>query len=249
VPVTPVEEIPRIGRAEAMLLAEAEDARFVAFLRTLGPEDWRRPTDCDRWDVHAIAAHVLGTAKDYSALRRTIRSQVAGTRLARELRLPEPLDGVNERQVRMHAHLSPAELVEELELWASRLRQARRRFPRPLRRMPLSSMGLRFRLGQLIEVILTRDVWMHRVDIGRATGRPIELTAEHDGRLVADVVAEWAARHGRPFDLVLTGPAGGHFVSGDPSEREHHELDAVEFCRIASGRAAGAGLLEQKVVF
>ncbi len=247
--MTPVGEIPPIDRAEAMRLAEAEDDRFVAFLRTLQADDWHQQTDCDRWDVQAMVAHVLGAAKDYSTLPRTVRSQVAGARLARKLGLSEPLDGVNERQVRNHAELGPAELIEELELWAPRLRAARRRFPRPLRRMPLSAMGLRFRLGQLIDVILTRDVWMHRVDISRATGRPLELDAAHDGRLVADVVADWAGRHGAAFDLVLTGPAGGHFVGGEPAEREHHELDAVEFCRIVSGRSSGPGLLEQKVVF
>ena len=33
----------------------------------------------------------------------------------------------------------------------------------------------------------------------------MELTAGHDGRLVADVVTEWARRHGQPFTLTLTG--------------------------------------------
>ncbi len=64
-------------------------------------------------------------------------------------------------------------------------------------------------MGYLLDVILTRDPWMHRVDIARATGRDLVLTPEHDGRIVADVVAEWARRHGQPFTLTLTGPAGG----------------------------------------
>ena len=55
--------------------------------------------------------------------------------------------------------------------------------------------------GYLFETILTRDTWMHRVDTAEATGRPMALTAEHDGVLVADVVTEWAARHGAPFTL------------------------------------------------
>jgi hypothetical protein len=36
------------------------------------------------------------------------------------------------------------------------------------------------------------------------------LTAEHDGRIVTDVVGDWARRHARPFDLTLTGRPGGH---------------------------------------
>jgi hypothetical protein len=101
--------------------------------------------------------------------------------------------------------------------------------------------------GYLLDVIQTRDPWLHRVDICRATGRELVLTAEHDGRLVADVVADWAARHGEPFDLILTGPAGGRFVVGTGGPVI--EIDAIEFCRVLSGRAPGTGLLATPVVF
>jgi hypothetical protein len=87
-------------------------------------------------------------------------------------------------------------------------------------------------LGFLSDVIMTRDPWMHRADLAQATGAPMALTADHDGVLVDDVVREWAARHGRPFTLRLTGPAGGSWGSDGPAL----ELDAVEFCRAISGR-------------
>lgn len=102
-------------------------------------------------------------------------------------------------------------------------------------------------MGYLLDVILTRDPWMHRVDIARATGREMELSPEHDGRIVADVVAEWPCRHGAPFTLTLTGPAGGTYVSGDDGEQV--TIDAVEFCRTLSGRATGTGLLTHAVPF
>ena len=51
----------------------------------------------------------------------------------------------------------------------------------------------KWRLGYLTDVILTRDTWMRRSDIAAATGRAMTLTAEHDGVLVADIAAEWAA--------------------------------------------------------
>jgi hypothetical protein len=47
--------------------------------------------------------------------------------------------------------------------------------------------------------------------------------------------------------LILTGPAGGTFVAGDGGE--HIELDAVELCRILSGRAEGTGLMSTEVPF
>ncbi len=74
-------------------------------------------------------------------------------------------------------------------------------------------------LGYLIDTIYLRDAWMHRVDVTRATGAALVLTPDHDGRIVADVVAEWARRHGQPFTLHLTGPAGGTFTGGRPSDR------------------------------
>ena len=69
----------------------------------------------------------------------------------------------------------------------------------------------------------------------------MQLTADHDGRLVADIVAEWADIHGQPFELVLDGPAGGKFVQGVAGERV--EIDTLDFIRTLSGRLPGAGIL------
>ena len=43
-------------------------------------------------------------------------------------------------------------------------------------------------LGYLIDVILTRDPWMHRLDICAALDRTPQLTADHNGVVVADLV-------------------------------------------------------------
>jgi hypothetical protein len=106
-----------------------------------------------------------------------------------------------------------------------------------------------WKLGFLMDIIFTRDTWMHRIDISRAIGRDPVLTPEHDGRLIADVVADWSRRHGQPFTLELTGPAGGTYASSDDAEGESLSLDAVEFCRTLSGRAPGVGLLSTEVPF
>jgi len=101
-------------------------------------------------------------------------------------------------------------------------------------------------------VILTRDPWMHRLDLARATGQDLVLTADHDGVLVADVVAEWARRHGQPYQLELTGPAGGSWTSGTGGEEI--VMDAADFCRVLSGRPGSdadppRGLLATQVPF
>jgi hypothetical protein len=112
---------------------------------------------------------------------------------------------------------------------------------------PVGGRDEAWTIGYLIDVILTRDPWMHRGDIARATGAMHVLTADHDGVLVADVVSEWAARHGQPFTLRLTGPAGGFWTSGEGGPLI--ETDAVEFCRLLSGRGHGGDLLAIKVPF
>jgi hypothetical protein len=96
-------------------------------------------------------------------------------------------------------------------------------------------------LKYLLDVGFTRDVWAHRIDVCVATGRDMHLTPDHDGRLVADIVAEWASIHGQPLELVLGGPAGGKFSSGANGERV--DIDAIEFVRILAGRLPGAGIL------
>jgi len=63
-------------------------------------------------------------------------------------------------------------------------------------------------------------------------GRPMNLDHNHDGRLIADIVAEWAKLHGEPFDLHLSGTAGGTFSRGEGGE--HVEMDALDFIRTLS---------------
>jgi hypothetical protein len=96
-------------------------------------------------------------------------------------------------------------------------------------------------LKYLLDVGFTRDVWAHRIDIHVAIGRPMTVTADHDGRLVADIVAEWAEIHRQAFELVLGGPAGGTFSQG--VDGEHVDIDAIDFVRTLCGRLPGSGVL------
>jgi len=229
-----------------MAAAAEEYRRLDVLLGDLDDEDWRRPTDCAKWTVHDVLAHLAGEAESTARMREFVRQAWIG----RRLRDGGPLvDGINAVQGRDRATATPAQLRSELRDAGTRGLRARRRIPAALRAIPMPfgpPIGTQ-KLGYLTDRIYTRDAWMHRIDVSRATGRRLELTAEHDGRIVADVVGEWARRHGQPCILVLTGPAGGTYVAGDGGE--HHELDAVEFCRIISGRADGAGLLTQEVPF
>lgn len=247
---TRVEMIPPITRAEVEELARTEYERVADQLRSLAPADWAKPTECPLWDVRAMAGHSTGMLSTFTSYRTLIRRMSAATKTAKRSGGPM-IDALTAKQVADHADLSTSELsekVEDIGPSAARWRSTRSAL---FRRMPMKEeVGGKqetWRMAYLLDIILTRDPWMHRVDIARATSREIQLTPAHDGRIIADVVAEWARRHGTPFTLTLTGPAGGKYVSGDNGE--HMTIDAVEFCRTLSGRATGTGLLTQDVPF
>ncbi|MGZ7013103.1 MAG: maleylpyruvate isomerase family mycothiol-dependent enzyme [Acidimicrobiales bacterium] len=245
---TPVGDVKPIDRTEMTEVAGVENRLMLNLLRTLREDDWSKPTDCPAWDVRALAAHVLGGMEGFASLGQFVHQMRAGAKAAGDGPF---IDGMTAVQVRERATLSDAELIERVAAVGPRVARARGRVPGLFRLMPLKQevggVEETWRLGYLLDVILTRDTWMHRVDIARATGRPLVLSSGHDGRIVADVVAEWARRHGRPFTLHLEGPAGGTFTSG--SGGETITIDAVEYCRILSGRATGAGLLTTEVPF
>jgi hypothetical protein len=89
----------------------------------------------------------------------------------------------------------------------------------------------------------TREAWCHCIDICHATSRPMDLKPDHDGRLVADIVAEWAALHGESFEPVLDGPAGGTFSQGHGGE--HVEIDATDFVSPLAGRQQAHGVFSR----
>jgi uncharacterized protein (TIGR03083 family) len=246
---------PALPRDVAMRLAAHEYDMFVAQLRELAREDWTRPTACPAWDVHAMACHVLGMADFAASKAEQLRQMLAARRAGGVF-----IDALTALQVDKHVARGPADVVARLAVVGPRAAAGRRRTPALVRRVPLGDQPVdgagaqseTWTFGYLNDVILTRDTWMHRSDIAVATGREMVLTGEHDGVLVADVAAEWAGRHGQPCTLTLTGPAGGTWTfagtgpAGDPPVLE---LDAVEFCRILSGRGSGPGLLATRVPF
>lgn len=240
-----------IDHREGTALAAVAYARFADVVDTLAESDWDRPTDCEGWTVRHLVAHVTGAMRSAASLREMLSQQ-------REIAGRVKRDGGNEVETMTQVQidrcwdLTNSELVQECRSLVDKAAAGRRRTPALMRRfvtfpVQMGSIDETWNLGYLVDVILTRDAWLHRVDLCRAVGADLVLTPDHDGRIVAEVVAEWARRHGQPFDLVLTGPAGGKFGSGSGSDRL--ELDAVDFCRAISGRASDTGLLATEVPF
>ena len=243
--------ISAFDREIASRLAGAEYDRVVATLEQLTPEQWAAPTDCTGWDVRAMAGHVLGMTRMAASMRETIRQQVAAQRRSkREGGLM--IDALTALQVEEQASLSPEEVVQGMRTFGPKAARGRVRTPALVRGRnggPQDVAGATeyWTLGYLVDTILTRDPFMHRIDIGRATGVLVPATADHEGVIVDDVVREWAGRHGAAYTLELTGPAGGHWSHGDGGE--HITMDAYEFCRALSGRAQFPGLLSHQVPF
>jgi uncharacterized protein (TIGR03083 family) len=236
-----------LRRPEAPLVAAVENQRFLELVRGLTPDDWAKPTDCPGWDVRAMVAHVLGGMEAWTSVREFVHVMRAAKKAAGTGPF---VDGLTAVQIRDRAELTTKQLLKRMERAAIKSARRRGRLPALFRKATIGGyVGSRpevWRLGYLVDVILTRDTWMHRVDVCRATGRKMVLTAEHDGRIVADIVAEWARRHGKPCTLMLGGPAGGVYTSGTG---EQISIDAVGFCRVLSGRDTGSGLLTQEVPF
>lgn len=243
-----------LSRADAMALQEVELQRTLALLQSFDDADWRTPTECPGWDVRTMYLHVLGACEGAAVGENVRQLRAAWSRRRRE---GGPLEAaLSAVQIDARRDLAPAELLVRFEQACRSTVRRRRAVPGLVRRVSIPVDGPvveRWRLGYLIDTIYLRDLWMHRIDVCRATGRPVELTADHDGRIVADVVAELARRHGGSFALRLSGPAGGVFVArpdgADAGVDRTITLDAVELCRTLAGRVPGEGLLATVVPF
>ncbi len=240
-----------IAHRDAAAIAEVAYGRFADVVETLSAEDWTRETDCTGWTVRDLVGHLVGAMRSAASLRELFSQQrEVKDRVAREG--GNETDRMTQVQIERTAGLSTTELTRECRSLVGPAAAGRRRTPLPMRRLvrfpvEFADVTESWDLGYLVDVILTRDTWLHRVDLCRATGSTMLLTPEHDGRVVADVVGEWARRHGRPYRLELVGPAGGSFSEGVGGPGLH--LEAVEFCRVLSGRAPGEGLLATPVPF
>ena len=248
---------PAFDHATAMRLAAREYDRFADAVSSLALDDWTLPTDCPDWDVRRLVCHTVGMATMASSPWQTVRQQAKAARRARATGV-DPLTALTAVQVAERDHWSPAQAVTEVRRIGPRATRGRRRVPAVVlaRTLPqvqhVDGVAETWSFGYLIDVILTRDPWMHRLDLARATGQELTLTAHHDGVIVADVALEWARRHGQPYRLELTGPAGGRWSSGTGGEEI--VMDAADFCRVVGGRPtpsgdAPSGLLATQVPF
>lgn len=240
-----------LDRAVALRLAATEYERVTDLFEALTPDQWLAATDCPAWDVRAMAGHMLGMAQMAASVPEMMRQQIASARRQkRDGGLT--IDALTALQVDKNAGLDTRELVDAMRRIGPRAARGRRRTPGLVRKravpeeQEVAGQKERWTFGYLLDTILTRDPFMHRIDIARATGARLAFTADHEGLVVDDVVREWADRHRQDYALELSGPAGGHWSRGEASVVS---MDAIDFCRTLAGRTPGTGLLSVPVPF
>lgn len=226
-------------RAFAPALAQAEYAALLAALRALPARAWSAPTDCTGWAVREVVAHVAGAAEE--SARFPVMARHYGYAMLRERHRPL-VDSVNDRQLADRRGRSAEQLIDEVEALAPRAVLARQRLPSLVRRVPLPQSAGALpgdTLGYLNDVVYTRDIWMHRIDIARATGTAMPAsTAEPEvvAQIVRDLSRAWT---GVPIDLTLTGRVTRTWRLGSSAGAAGGAVtaDAVELCRTLSGRS------------
>ncbi|MBK9125716.1 MAG: maleylpyruvate isomerase family mycothiol-dependent enzyme [Chloroflexi bacterium] len=251
-----VREIPPLARSEVMPQARVELDRFLALVEHLSPDDLQQRTDCALWSVKDIVAHQASHVTGLVSVGECLNQFNPRNYREYTAKGMNTLDAANQRQVDMRADRTLAELIAEMRENAEPSFAGRQRFPFFLRwvRMPVPGFDGRISIGYLIDTIYTRDMWMHRVDIARVTGREMVLTPEHDGRIVALIVREVDGRLGKALGttsvtLRLTGPAGGEWIAGGANAPSALlEFDLVEFNRLASGRTTAQHVLDHGLV-
>jgi uncharacterized protein (TIGR03083 family) len=239
------------SHAEWMPLARDACERLVETFGGLSAHDWSRPTPCDGWSVRDLAGHVVGSMRAAASLRETMSQQRAVKRRAIETGEQE-VDAMTAIQLERAADLDHQQVVDELRSLVEPALRGRARPPGFVRRragfhVTMGSIDERWNLDYFLGCILTRDSWLHRIDLCDALGHEADLD-HNDRRIVGDVAMEWVRRHGRPAELILTGPAGGRLSAGE--DGDEITIDAIEFCRVVSGRSAHPHpLLGQEVPF
>ncbi len=235
--VQPTANIPYVTAGEAYSLLNYQFNQFLNQVKSLEPSDWSLPTACNLWNVRDILAHQAGGYASGVSYREFIRQSLAIRSLKQ---LPE--DAINALQLRERENKSPAELIKELQSagpaairnWAYGFGFAK------LFSIPHPVAGT-LPLKHLMWVIHSRDTWMHRLDICRATGQKFEQMAEQDGRIVELVMLDVAKAVTRSlgevcvlFDLLGTGGGAWKVGPGEPSAII--QMDVLDFNNFASGR-------------
>jgi len=235
--------ITPVTRREAYELGRHEYELILALIESLDADDWQQPTACSLWDVKSMVSHIAGALSAYASWAQFKRQISPSSHKPYKGKFTEQIDLINAVQVDDRTGRTPEELISELRVVGPKALSTRSRIPTPLRaiRVPDGASGS-ISVGYLLDTIYPRDMWMHRLDLCRATGREMRVTPKHDGRIVALVVRDLARSlthklGGASVLYNLRGTAGGKYKVGrHPSPAATIRMDVLDFNLVASGR-------------
>lgn len=236
--VTHVSAIRGLHGEDARRVARHQLEEILTVFRDLTEEEWETGSDCTGWSVHDVGAHLLGWAEAVLSPPAFVRQVLESQRLRKEK--GNFTDAANHIQVESRRGLPNRELLARMEIVLPRMLRRRGTLARFARYVPYYDGFLgATNIGFVMNAIFSRDTFMHRADICRPLGREMRL-GDEDGRLIADVVRDWAKRSDARLTLDLTGPAGGHYLTA-PDPVAEVTVDAVDFGRILTGREPSEG--------
>ncbi|MEY9211253.1 maleylpyruvate isomerase family mycothiol-dependent enzyme [Thermobifida halotolerans] len=198
-------------------LFRPEREELLTLLRSLTPDDWSAEA-VPGWTVRDTAAHILGD--DYGRLARDRDGYHEGP-------APEPgepleafIHRVNQQWVDAAARISPAALVDTLELTGRHIADLWRRSSPDGRSLPVSWAGADPAPLWLDAARDLTEYWTHRQQIRLATGR----SASHDPRFLTPVLDTFMralpqtlrgvpAPTGTQVRVVVEGDAGGTWTA------------------------------------
>ncbi|MET8644601.1 maleylpyruvate isomerase family mycothiol-dependent enzyme [Streptomyces sp. NPDC004675] len=234
--------LAQTDRDRSAMIAEAEGRAALQVLGKLADGDWKRPTDCVEWDVRTLVSHLVAQCEDNISLPTMLRREIAGRRRHRG---KGPIDAHMAAQVEDHTGSSGPDLVAAFARLWPRATQARRSRPGLMRRANLVTgmpTAPRVSVGHLLDTIYNRDLWMHRIDLARATGQTITI-GEHDGQIVEQAIRDLALTWSEAsIALELTGPAGGAWLIGSGEPKAVIRAGTLDYMRALAGRDTDVAL-------
>jgi uncharacterized protein (TIGR03083 family) len=243
-------------RTKALETFAAEVAAFQRLVESLDADDWSRPTASAGWSTRDVVAHVAAQCEELARFDRFLR-RLRGSRKRYPDRIM--LDAHNQFQIDELAGRPTAALTAHLARFGPAAVRAVRRMPGLMRRLPSSVFFPEpplpdRRMSYLFDVLTSRDVWMHRLDIARATQRPFTVD-DHDADVVLPVIRDLGRGWRGPAVAVeLTGDVTGVWTLGTGAPAEPVRVDWLGFMLHLSGRGglelpADSPLLDARVVF
>lgn len=160
--------VPALTRDEAMTMSAEELRRFLALVESLDEDDWERETACTLWTVKDIVAHQAAHVSSFTSLGAFVRQLNPVDLHPYRQKGMNLLDSWNQAQVDARREYSPSALIAEIRSNAAASLAGHARLPAFARDIPLPLPGLDQPRSPsyVFDLIYTRDMWMHRADMG-----------------------------------------------------------------------------------